>query len=134
VPFKYSVNRGMRIEVMVGPVRTTALIDSGAQATVGNLALRAALARRRGEHGQEDDAIIGVTEDVQQAARVRIPSIVAGDLLVKNAEILFADLHIFEHWQMVSKPALIIGMDVLGVLDTLVIDYRRNELQIKVRR
>jgi len=71
---------------------------------------------------------------VRSAARVRIPSIVAGDLLVKNAEILFADLHIFEHWQLVSKPALIIGMDVLGVLDTLVIDYRRNELQIKVGR
>ena len=134
VPFKYGVNRGLRVEVMVGPVRTTALIDSGAQVTVGNLALRKALARRRGAQDQYDDAIIGVTEDVQQAVRVRIPSIVAGDLLVKNAEIMFSDLHIFEHWQLVSKPALIIGMDVLGALDTLVIDYRRNELQIKVRR
>ena len=53
---------------------------------------------------------------------------------MKNAEIMFSDLHIFEHWQLLSKPALIIGMDVLGALDTLVIDYRRNELQIKVRR
>jgi predicted aspartyl protease len=134
VPFKYGVSRGMRIEVRVGPIRATALIDSGAQVTVGNLALRAALARRRGEHDQYDDAIIGVTEDIQEAARVRIPSIVAGDLLVKNAEIMFSNLDIFEHWQLVSKPALIIGMDVLGVLDTLVIDYRRHELQIKVRR
>jgi hypothetical protein len=119
---------------MVGPIRTTAVIDSGAQATVGNLALREALARRRGEKDPYDDAIIGVTEDIQQATRVRIPSIVAGDLLVKNAEIMFSDLHIFEHWQLVSRPAVIIGMDVLGTLDTLVIDYRRNELQIKVRR
>jgi predicted aspartyl protease len=134
VPFKYSVNRGMRVEVMVGPVRTTAVIDSGAQVTVGNLALREALARRRGVQDPQDDAIIGVTEDIQQAARVRIPSIVAGDLLVRNAEIMFSDLQIFEHWQLVSKPALIIGMDVLGALDTLVIDYRRSELQIKVRR
>jgi hypothetical protein len=134
VPFKYGVNRGMRVEVMVGPVRATAVIDSGAQVTVGNLALREALARRRGAQDSPDSAIIGVTEDVQQAARVRIPSIVAGDLLVKNAEIMFSDLHIFEHWQLLSKPALIIGMDVLGALDTLVIDYRRNELQIKVRR
>lgn len=134
VPFKYRLNGGMRIEVMVGPIRTTAVIDSGAQATVGNLALREALARRRGEKDPYDDAIIGVTEDIQQATRVRIPSIVAGDLLVKNAEIMFSDLHIFEHWQLVSRPAVIIGMDVLGTLDTLVIDYRRNELQIKVRR
>ena len=134
VPFKYGVNRGLRIEVMVGPIRSTALIDSGAQVTVGNLALREALARRRGAQDPYGDAIIGVTEDVQQAVRVRIPSIVAGDLLVKNAEIMFSDLHIFEHWQLVSKPALIIGMDVLRALHTVVIDYRRNELQIKVRR
>ncbi len=134
VPFKYRVNGGMRIEVMVGPIRTTAVIDSGAQVTVGNLALREALSRRRGEKDPYDDAIIGVTEDIQQATRVRIPSIVAGDLIVRNAEIMFSDLHIFEHWHLVSRPAVIIGMDVLGALDTLVIDYRRNELQIKVRR
>ncbi len=134
VPFKYRINGGMRIEVMVGPIRTTAVIDSGAQATVGNLALREALARRRGEKDPYDDAIIGVTEDIQQATRVRIPSIVAGDLIVRNADIMFSDLHIFDHWQLLSRPAVIIGMDVLGALDTLVIDYRRNELQLKVRR
>jgi predicted aspartyl protease len=133
VPFKFALSRGMRAEVMVGPVKTIALIDSGAQTTVGNLALRQALARRRGERDQYNDAVIGVTEDIQAATRVRIPSIVAGELIVRNAEIMFSDLHIFDHWQLTSRPALIIGMDVLGALDTLVIDYRRNELQIKVR-
>jgi hypothetical protein len=29
---------------------------------------------------------------------------------------------------------MLIGMDVLGLLDTLVIDYRRKELQMKLRR
>jgi hypothetical protein len=96
--------------------------------------LREALARRRNEQGAFDEAIIGVTEDIQQATRVRIPSIVAGGLMVRNAEIMFSDLHIMDHWQLNSRPALIIGMDVLGSLDTLVIDYRRNELQIKTRR
>jgi predicted aspartyl protease len=134
VPFKFALSRGMRAEVMVGPVKTIALIDSGAQTTVGNLALRQALARRRGERDRYDDAVIGVTEEIQAATRVRIPSIVAGELIVRNAEIMFSDLHIFDHWQLNSRPALIIGMDVLGALDTLVIDYRRNELQIKVRR
>jgi hypothetical protein len=53
---------------------------------------------------------------------------------VRNASILFSDLYIFEHWKLESQPALLIGMDVLGVLDTLVIDYRRRELQIRTRR
>ncbi len=119
---------------MVGPVPAIALIDTGAQATVGNLALREALARRRNEKDVFDDAIIGVTEDIQTATRLRVPGIVAGELIVRNAEILFSDLHILDHWRLNSKPALIIGMDVLGSLDTLVIDYRRNELQVKTRR
>jgi hypothetical protein len=28
---------------------------------------------------------------------------------------------------------LLIGMDALGLLDTLIIDYRRNELQLRMR-
>jgi predicted aspartyl protease len=134
VPFKHARNRGMRIEVLVGPIRATALIDSGAQVTVGNLALRNALARRRNELDVFDESIMGVTEDIQQATRVRVPSIIAGGLIVKNADIMFSDLHILGHWQLNSRPALILGMDVLGSLDTLIIDYRRNELQIKTRR
>ena len=109
------------------------MIDTGAQTTVGNLALREALVRRRGELDVYDDAIIGVTADIQQATRVRIPNIVAGQLLLRNAEIMFSDLYIFDHWELNSKPALLIGMDVLGVLDTLVIDYRRGELQIRTK-
>jgi len=32
----------------------------------------------------------------------------------------------------VSQPAILIGMDTLGLLDTLIIDYRRHELQIRL--
>lgn len=133
LPFDYGQQRGMRVDVRIGPVEAVALIDTGAQVTVGNLALREALARRRGERDPYDDAIIGVTEDIQEAARVRIPSVVAGELIVRNAAIMFSDLYIFDHWQLRSEPALLIGMDVLGVLDTLIIDYRRGELQIRTR-
>jgi predicted aspartyl protease len=134
VPFRHAYNRGMRVDVMVGPIKTVALIDTGAQVTVGNLALREALARRHGRRDQFDDAVIGVTEEIQHATRVRVPSIVAGEMIVRNAEVMFSDLHIFEYWALTARPALIIGMDVLGTLDTLVIDYRRNELQLRLRR
>jgi predicted aspartyl protease len=133
VPFKYRHALGMRVAAMVGPVRVTALIDTGAQMTVGNLALRAALARRQGGQGESGQGIVGVTEDIQQATSARIPSIVAGELIVRNASILFSDLYIFEHWKLESQPAVLIGMDVLGILDTLVIDYRLRELQIRTR-
>jgi predicted aspartyl protease len=134
VPFKHAYNKGLRVDALVGSVRTVAVIDTGAQVTVGNPALREALARRRGQRDPLNDAVIGVTEDIQDAARVRVPGIVVGGLIVRNTEVMFSELHIFEHWQLTSRPALIIGMDVLGTLDTLVIDYRRNELQLKLKR
>jgi predicted aspartyl protease len=134
LPFKFEENRGMRIPVVIAGVRVVGLIDTGAQATVGNLALRAALARRRKEATPEEASIIGVTQDIQQADRARIPSVFAGDLLVRNADIMFADLHIFDHWGLSSQPAMLIGMDILGVLDTLIIDYSRSELQIRTSR
>jgi predicted aspartyl protease len=133
VRFKYTPERGMRVPVQVGSVKAIGLIDTGAQVTVGNLALREALARRRGQHDQYDDVVIGITEDIQTATLVRIPSITAGQMIVRNAPVRFTDLHIFDHWQLTSQPALLIGMDVLGKLDTLVIDYARRELQLRTR-
>ncbi len=50
---------------------------------------------------------------------------------MRNARINFVDLPIFERWRLSDEPALLIGMDVLGILDTLVIDYHRRELQIR---
>jgi predicted aspartyl protease len=133
VPFKYTPARGMRVVVQVGPVKAIGLVDTGAQVTVGNLALREALAKRRSQRDQYDDVVIGITEDIQQATLVRIPSIVAGQLIVRNAAVRFSDLHIFDHWHLTSQPALLIGMDVLGTLDTLVIDYSLGQLQLRTR-
>jgi hypothetical protein len=33
---------------------------------------------------------------------------------------------------MIDEPAVLIGMDVLGLLDTLIIDYQRHELQLRL--
>jgi len=133
VRFRYTPERGMRVPVQVGAIKAIGLIDTGAQVTVGNLALREALSRRRGKRDQYDDVVIGITEDIQTATRVRIPSITAGQMIVRNAQVRFTDLHIFEHWKLMSQPALLIGMDVLGTLDTLVIDYSLGELQLRAR-
>ena len=134
VPFKYSPASGMRVNVQVGSIKAVAIVDTGGEVTIGNLALREALARRRDQHDEFEDVIIGITEDIQKTARVRIPSIIAGEMIVRNAEISFGDMHIFDHWRLNKRPALLLGMDVLGTLDTLIIDYRRGELQLKLKR
>jgi hypothetical protein len=111
-----------------------AIIDTGAQATMGNEALRTALRRQLARRGLGEDEIQGATGDIQTGHGARVSPIRLGSLQVRDAHVTFGDLHIFNMWELTDTPALVIGMDILGLLDTLVIDYRRKELHIKPRR
>ncbi len=133
VPFKLERGRLLTVDAWMGRVRTKAIIDTGGQSTVGNLALRDALARRS-LHGETSvDHIQGVTEEVQEGEGRRAPPIQFGPIDINTYRMTFADMKIFEYWKLTQEPTLLIGMDALGLLDTLIIDYRRNELQLRMR-
>jgi predicted aspartyl protease len=136
IPVKFMRGRLLVADGFIGGVPVKAVIDTGGQATLGNEALRAALAERRRRRDQEavPDDITGATLDVQVGSRVETPALMLGEIRVRNPAMTFADFAIFDHWKLKDEPAMLIGMDVLGLLDTLVIDYRRKELQVKLRR
>jgi hypothetical protein len=136
IPVKFMRGRLLVVDAWLGGVRTKAIIDTGGQATLGNEALRVALAERRRRQDQAaiPDEVTGATLDVQMGNRVATPSIAMGDILVKNSAMTFADFDIFQYWELTDEPAMLIGMDVLGLVDTLIIDYRRKELQVRLRR
>ena len=46
----------------------------------------------------------------------------------------FADFEIFKYWHMTDEPAVLVGMNVIGLLDTMIIDYKRREVQVKLAR
>ena len=120
------------VDAMVGGVRVKAVIDTGSQQTMGNLALRDALLKKRREVDTREEGVIGVTGDLQEGRSSTAPVIRLDRIAVHRARINFVDLHIFHRWDLRDEPAMLLGMDVLGVLDTLIIDYRRRELQIKL--
>jgi hypothetical protein len=119
------------VDVFIGRVRTKAIIDTGAPDSLGNLALLEALKKQ----GQEDPAtdIVGVTLDVEQGSRVRMPTIHMQGVQIRGAVLTFSDVHIFQHWRMTREPAVMVGMDVLGVLDQLIIDYKSRQLHLLTR-
>jgi hypothetical protein len=51
-----------------------------------------------------------------------------------GVSITYGDMYIFDRWQLMNEPTLVLGMDVLGTVDVLVIDYRLRELQIRLRK
>lgn len=133
IPVEVMRGRLLVVDAMIGGVRAKAIIDTGGQSTLGNVALQQALARERKPGEITPDEVIGTTLDVQVGDRHRTPPIRLGDVIVTSKQMTFLDLAIFHHWRLTDEPALLVGMDVLGLLDTLIIDYRRQELQVRLR-
>jgi predicted aspartyl protease len=134
LPFlNYDRQHLLMVEARVGGVDVLAVIDTGAQATVGNEALRAALRRQVARNSRGEDEIHGATGDIQTGLGARVSPIRLGELQIRDAHVTFGELHIFSLWDLTDRPALLVGMDILGLVDTLVIDYRRRELHIKPR-
>jgi predicted aspartyl protease len=133
VPVKIRNGHLLMFQVKVAGVRTKAMLDTGAQATIGNARLREALVRkaRRGEL----DTIIGVTLVEQQGETFDAPPVSIGDgVSIRGMRVTFGDIHIFDAWKLTEEPAMLVGMDIIGLLDELIIDYKRKELYLKPRR
>jgi len=130
--FLATLGRLALLDLQVGGVRTKAVIDTGAQQTIGNDRLRKALLLRWRK--TEDADIIGVTLDITRAKSIRIPSVTFGSVQVRNVEISFGELPVFEHWRLNSEPALLLGMDVIDRLETFEIDYQQRKLRVRARR
>ena len=132
VPF-YSL-RGtlVVVDARVGLIRAKAVIDTGGQVTIANNALREALARVGGTIAGKHDLIMGATKDIAIGDLMDTPDIGIGGITIHDPGVTFGDLYIFKQWRLLNEPAILIGMDTLGLLDTLIIDYRRHELQLRM--
>ena len=133
IPLSLGKDRLLRLEVMIGTVRAKAILDTGAQLTVGNHALRDLLKRRRASELRSHD-IIGVTLDVARGEVMPVPTMHIGSIQIRNLHLTFGDMFIFKHWKLVREPALLIGMDIIGSFDVMIIDYKKKELQIRARK
>jgi predicted aspartyl protease len=132
VPVSLDRHQLLTFELKVGGVKTKAILSTGGQRTIGNDSLREALLKRAREGKTEE--IVGVTLDVTQGQSIAVPPITIGNVSFRNVHITFAEPFIFQQWKLTREPAMMVGMDILGSLDTLVIDYKMKELHIRTRR
>jgi predicted aspartyl protease len=131
IPFRSLRGKLIVIDVTVGDIRAKAIIDTGGEVTLANLALRDALTHRRLHVQSKPNQIVGATKDVQDGELIATPAIEFGPISILANEFTYVDAYIFQHWKLTDEPTILIGMDALGRLDTLIIDFRRHELQIR---
>lgn len=119
----------LQIDGRAGEQAVRAVIDTGSSHTLGNPALYSAL--RRHSRNLEPPPTADVVDATQttEVGDVRIVSpIEMGQIKVTNTAVTFGDFQVFRLWGLQEQPALLLGMDVLGTLQELTIDYRRHEV------
>ncbi len=122
----------MIVDVRIGRrIKAKAVIDTGAERTLGNLTLQNLMNKnRKGKREPVSAVVHGATPDIADGDVQEIREATIGDMTLNNLEVIFADFHVFKLWGLDKEPALLVGMDMLGVLERLVIDYRRNEVSM----
>ncbi len=117
----------------VGGVPIYAVIDTGSEITMGNLALEARVvaARRAVPHPV---VLTSVTGQTLTANLAMLPNIKIGGLDLSGVNVAFADAPPFRLFGLEKSPALLIGTDVLEAFRRVALDFRGRRVRFTLRR
>ena len=99
---------------------------------MGNLALKRLLVRGGSERGRLPTEIISVTGRSTPAVFEDISEMKVGGMTIRNLPLAFAELHTFERFGLADRPAMLLGMDVMGMCQQVTVDFKRREATFTV--
>jgi hypothetical protein len=120
------------VDADLAGIRVTAFIDSGAQNTIGNRALQRLAVGRRFASQWTVAPIVSVTGQTIEGDMAELPHLRIGGMTVPRWRVAFADLHTFQMWDLVDRPAILIGVDVLSRFEAVSLDFARDEVRFVV--
>ncbi|GAA4779435.1 retroviral-like aspartic protease family protein [Novosphingobium ginsenosidimutans] len=110
-------------------IKVQVVIDTGAETSIGNIALQKALARKRKSEKIELLSVTGhtVSADLSYARWLEI-----ADVRFNNVAIAYTDAPAFKALKLDSRPSLLLGMRDLRSLDRLAIDFSSRRILFDV--
>ena len=118
------------VDAAIDGQRIWVIVDTGAEVSVGNLALRRRLERRNRLGPTVPLEVASVTGgrrtlDYGIAHRLRI-----GGAQIANLPVGFADVAPFRKLNLLDRPALLLGMDALRLFDRVSLDFATREVRL----
>lgn len=122
------------IQVSIAGRRVAGVIDTGAQSSIVNnvLASRVGLRAHALADGSRTQPVLSATGRSAPAQMVILPGLSLGPVSFDRAPVLAGDFHAFDVWGYGSAPAMLLGMDILGRLRQIIIDYGSRDIVLDV--
>lgn len=120
-------------QVTANDLPIDAVIDTGSEITIGNLALRDKLIK--GNRGKfitiPVTGVTGVTVNLQLA---RIAELKLGSITLRDVPMAFADVPPFTVFDLNGGPALLLGTDLLETFRRISLDFRARKVRFQLRK
>ncbi|WP_374525399.1 aspartyl protease family protein [Sphingopyxis sp.] len=124
VTARNSAGRLILSDARIDGKRIDVIVDTGAQTSVGNLALQKLIASRGANRLPFTEATLSsVTGEDVHAVRTMVKRVTLNGLDVNNLPVSFADSQAFRALGLDARPALLLGMDGLALFDRVEIDF-----------
>lgn len=113
-------------------IRLTAFLDSGAQSTIGNMALREKALLRNPKNLMSRIPILSATGQTIEADIADLPALHMGGMRLPNWPVAFADLHTFQMWNLIERPAILVGVDIMSRFQQVSLDFEHDEVRFRL--
>lgn len=117
------------VDAAVGGQPVYVVIDSGSGISIGNLALKQRLERRRSLIAPQPVALTDVAGRITPGEIASLPEMRIGTIRVTGFPAAFADADTFRQFGLEKRPAMLLGMDLLRVFRRVSIDFGTREVR-----
>lgn len=121
------------VDASINGKKIYAIVDSGAQITVGNLALRRLMTRQGGSRRGDPIELVSVTGRKLTADLSTMPTIRLGGFEMSNVQVAYSDAHPFKKFGLLKQPALLLGADVLQSFKRVSLDFETKKVRFLLK-
>ena len=120
------------VDADLSGIPVVAFIDSGADTTIGNMALHHFCLERDTAVKWLKVPVISATGQTMEAEMADLPNLRVGGFKLPDWPVAFVDLHTFAMWGLNERPAILLGMDLLSRFDRVSLDFVRGVVRFRL--
>jgi predicted aspartyl protease len=123
VSAKKKAGRMIISSAKIDGIKIDIILDTGAQSSMANMALRDKLRRRHRTGEFVPVKMRSVTGSILSGEFTQLREIEVGGLTINDLPITFADNYAFTALDLQDRPSILLGMDAMKLFDRVLIDF-----------
>jgi predicted aspartyl protease len=111
--------------------RVRVIVDTGAQTSIGNMALLNRLQKRKKLGALQTIMLSSVTGQTIPAQYAQVDRIQIGGVDMNNIPVAFTDAEPFKRFGLANQPAMLLGMDALRLFERVSVDFANKQVRFR---